>query len=180
MQTRTPMLIAALVALPLTGWATEPASSPTPGNSFDIHGDFVRKVINDTAASQYATDAGTAVQPAPAKSADPGPVTWQQPESPRVVVTPRLVDHFDCDARDCVARDPQHHAVYVLPSRLTNESVRLACQARDALPGAAQGYEKCTNTAVSAQMLDDDAGEPSLGERLLGEAVLSLFEKLFD
>jgi hypothetical protein len=172
------MLIAALAAFPMPGAAAEPPV-PAPMPTFDLHSDSVLDAIHSAAASQYGGDYAERLEAPSPKPGRAPPIVWRQPEGAPVVATPDKFDHFDCDASDCVARDRQHKVIYTVPLELTNEKARLACQSRDALPGAAQGYERCTTNAVAAQTLADHSDEPSPGQKLLGDVVLGLLEGLF-
>jgi len=107
-------LMAALLALPALGWA-EDAPAPRATPSFDIHGASVQNIISTTAASQYGGYQVPAERAASEKPAATPAVVWQPPEPAPITTTPGALDHFDCDARECVARDQDHAAMYTVP-----------------------------------------------------------------
>ena len=86
-------LIAALLASP--AWSQDPAGDAPPqvARSFDVHGDAVKKIVHDTAASQYSNaqvspdapvDAGRreVVYVPPEDSLDPVPVRESPQQKP--------------------------------------------------------------------------------------------------
>jgi hypothetical protein len=85
MNTRA-FLIAALLASPV--WSQEPAAKPPApvAAHFDVHSDAVRKIVRDTAASQYSTvrvshEAPVATGPAE-ENLDPVPVRESPDQTP--------------------------------------------------------------------------------------------------
>ena len=92
-------LIAGLLASP--AWSQEPAGdAPAPAaRSFDVHGDAVKKIVHDTAASQYSNaqvspeapvDAGRreVVYVPPEDSLDPVPVRESPEQKPAAAPAP--------------------------------------------------------------------------------------------
>jgi hypothetical protein len=73
MNTRALLVVGAFLALP--GWSQEPAAdtSPAAPPTFDLRSDSVKKVLRDTAATQYAS-----VQVLETKPTEPKPVKTVQ------------------------------------------------------------------------------------------------------
>jgi len=145
------MLIAGLLTLPALGWADD---SPAPAHrpSFDIHGPELRKVIRDTAASQYGSYDLAPAQTMPTSRAATPALAWQQPERAPAAEAPRPSDQFDCEADDCVPRAQQHApAIYTFASANNGDTrysrslddAWLACQSRDDLLTTQQRYQNC-------------------------------------
>lgn len=172
-------ILAGLLALPVLGWAQD-TTPPVPRPQFDLAGNDVRKVISDTAASQYGgflaetrNDASTKPEPSPA-------VAWRPPG--HASATPRTFDHYDCDVNECVARDQEHDALYTVPTEYPesldyvrlHEDGNLGClPSFDALsPEQRRAY--CKAPAVTA-----DEDDRSFGEELLDSAAVGLLEALF-
>jgi len=172
-------ILAGLLALPALGRA-EDSPPPTPGPQFDFRGNGVRKVISDTAASQYGGIRAETRDAAPAKP-EPGPAVAWQPPGP-TSAAPRTLDHYDCDVNECVARDREHNTLYTVPIEYPesmndlplHEDGNLGClPSFDALsPEQRRAY--CRVPAVTA---DDD--DRTFGEELLDRAAVGLLEALF-
>ena len=168
MHLRTWML-AGLMALPVMGWADE---SPAPGirPSFDIHGDALRKVIKDTAASQSGSYENPDEKSTAGKTQATSAVVWRPPEPAAVAGAPRSLDHFDCDAHQCVARDQQHAPLYKVPA--------MACQWHDDSMMGQQPTLSCDDDGRSGKSFFEDLRDDVV-EDVVGGLVSGLFNSLF-
>jgi len=172
-------ILAGLLALPALGW-TEETLPQAPGPGFDFHRDDVRKVIRDTAASQYGEVREETPDAAPAKPEHGQVVAWRPPEA--ASATPRTLDHYDCGMNGCVGRDREHNALYTVPVEnpeslnyvQLHEDGNLGCLASfDALsPEQRRAYCKV------AVVVDHD-DHKSFGEDLLDRVAVGLLEALF-
>jgi hypothetical protein len=85
-----PWLLAALLASPV--WSQEPASeSPTPSApSFDLRSDAIRKIVNDTASTQFAYVREVEKSSAKTEDADFKYVPPEKPVAPAREPPPKL------------------------------------------------------------------------------------------
>jgi len=91
MNLRAFFLFGALLASP--GWAQEPATKApalTPA-SFDLSSDYIRKIVRDTAATQYGTVQVSAEKPAGSEPATVRYVPPDKPLPPAKIAAPRPV-----------------------------------------------------------------------------------------
>jgi len=165
-------ILAGLLALPAIAWADEtPAPAIKP--SFDIRADSVRKVIRETAASQYGSY----------EVADPeaGPeMVSLRPGSAPAGATPLSLDHFDCDAHHCVARDQHHKPMYVVENEDT-DSTRYVRTWQDPWLGGQSREATQTRPCATcgAAVADDKSFAAGLRDDLLGNLIGGLLNSLF-
>ena len=171
-------ILAGMFALPALAWADD-APVPAIPLSFDFHGDGVRKVISEAAASQYGTVNARLLESAPSKREDKPQVVWQPVSA---VAAPRTLDHYDCNFDECLARDQDHNTLHTVPVEYPeNQNLvplesdgNLGClPSFDALSPEQRGAY-CKPAAVTS-----DYDDRSFGESLLDDLAVGLLEGLF-
>ena len=75
----------------------------------------------DAAATQYNSDAA-AVEAVAARPEARDEIVWLQPETAPTAAG-RSLDHYDCDAKYCVARDQHHAPLHAVENEMDSTSL---------------------------------------------------------
>jgi hypothetical protein len=146
MNTRTWMLIGALLAVAAPGWTAEPAAAKPDRPVLSLQAPEVQKVIR--AVAKASPDA-TELKPASAVTlGDQVTIPFRAPRRPH---------HMECDNISCVAYTADDVALYTVPREqyygerapgVNAADEWLSCQSRDNLLSTFQRYDKCRGITV--------------------------------